>query len=146
MTVRSGILRFSDTRGQALVEFGFVAFLLTMVIFGVVEMCRMLLVYTTVANAARAGVRYAIVHGSDSSVSTSQVQTVVNGYLGVGTVNTANATVTVTYPDPAGASPSGCTSPGCHITVAVSYPYDPFTTYFPLSVHLGSASQGVITF
>lgn len=146
MTACSAMRRISGTRGQSLVEFSLVAVLLVMVLLGVVEICRMVLVYTTVANGARIGVRYAMVHGSDSSVSTSQVQTLVNGYLHAGTVNSANATVSVSYPDPVGAASSGCTSPGCHVTVTVSYPYDPFTTYFPLSVNLGSTSQGVITF
>ena len=40
------------------------AVLTVIMLLFVVEMGRMLLVYTTVANAARAGVRYAIVHGS----------------------------------------------------------------------------------
>lgn len=118
-----------------------VAFLLILAIFGVVEMCRIVLVYTTVANGARIGTRYAIVHGSNSSVTTSQIQSIVNSYLHAGTINTANATVTVTYPDT-----SGCTNPGCHVTVTVSYPYDVLTSYFPLHVTLGSTSQGVITF
>jgi Flp pilus assembly protein TadG len=126
-----------------------------MVILGVVEMCRMVLVYTTLANGARIGVRYAIVHGSDSPPTTS-VQSVVNNYLQAGTISTTTAAcppapssaacVQVTYPDPVGASSSGCTTPGCHVTVTVSYPYDPLTSYFPLSVNLGSTSQGVITF
>jgi Flp pilus assembly protein TadG len=152
----SSIRRIKDTRGQGLVEFAIVAFLLIMVILGVVEMCRMVLVYTTVANGARIGVRYAIVHGSDSPVTTSQIQSVVNSYLGRGTVSTTTAAcpplpsgaacVKVEYPDPVGAATSGCTDPGCRVTVTVSYPYDPFTSYFPLSVTLGSTSQGVITF
>jgi Flp pilus assembly protein TadG len=142
----SSVRPIKDTRGEGLVEFGVVAFLLMMTIFGVVEMCRMVLVYTTVANSARIGVRYAIVHGSDSAVTTSQIQSVVNDYLRAGTVTAANATVTVTYPDPVGAATSGCTDPGCRVTVAVSYPYDLLSSYFPLNVTLGSTSQGVITF
>ena len=30
--------------------------------------------------------------------------------------------------------------------VAMIYPYDPLTSYFPLQVRLGSISQGVIVF
>ena len=45
-------------------EFTLVAFLTVLMLLFVAEMGRMLLVYTTVANAARAGLRYAIVHGS----------------------------------------------------------------------------------
>ena len=143
MTIPLGIRRISDTCGQNLVEFSVVAFLSVMVILGVFEMCRMALVYTTLANGARVGVRYATVHGTDSPPATS-VQSVVNTYLQAATVNTTNASVSVNYPDATGGVT--CKDPGCHVTVTVSYPYDPFTSYFPLSVNLWSTSQGVITF
>jgi len=148
LKIRLSIGRIKDAQGQSLVEFGIVAFLLIMVIFGVVDMCRMVLVYSTVANGARIGVRYAIVHGTNSPITdtSNSVQNVVKGYLRAGTVNAANANVTVAYPDPAGTATSGCTDPGCRVTVTVSYPYDLLSSYFPLSVTLGSTSQGVITF
>lgn len=146
MTNFLNIRRLREERGQNLVEFAIVAFLVVITIFGVVEMCRMVLVYTTVANGARIGTRYAMVHGSNSTVTTSQIRSVVNDYLRAGTVNTANATVALAYPDPVGAATSGCTDPGCRVTVTVSYPYDLLASYFPLSVTLGSTSQGVITF
>ena len=38
---------------------------LMFLVFGGIEMDRMLLVYTTLANATRAGLRYAVVHGVD---------------------------------------------------------------------------------
>ena len=51
--------------GQTLVEFSLVTFLTVVLFLGIVEISRMVLVYTTVANAARAGARYAVVHGSN---------------------------------------------------------------------------------
>jgi Flp pilus assembly protein TadG len=47
-----------------MVEFSVVALLTAITLLFVVEIGRTVLVYTTVANAARAGVRYAVVHGS----------------------------------------------------------------------------------
>ena len=44
-------------RGQTLVEFSLVAFLCMILLLSIVEISRMALVYTTVANAARAGAR-----------------------------------------------------------------------------------------
>jgi hypothetical protein len=118
-----------------------------MLLFGVIEMCRLVLVYTTIANSARVGVRYAMVHGTDNSVSVSTIQGVVNGYLGAATVYAANATVTVCY---ASSISAGCsqtpTAPGTPVTIRVSYPYNPITSYFPINVTLSSTSQGVITF
>ncbi len=56
--------RRSRRAGTSLVEFSVVALLSVLMLLFIVEMGRMLLVYTTVANAARAGLRYAVVHGS----------------------------------------------------------------------------------
>jgi Flp pilus assembly protein TadG len=142
MSLCSRRSRLSETNGQTLVEFSLSVLMLVMLLLGVFEICRMVLVYTTVSNAARIGVRYAMVHGSHNSASTGAIQQAVKNYLGPATVNTGNATVTVNYPDT-----GSCTNPGCRVTVSVSYPYNPFTTYFPIgSVTLSSTSQGVITF
>jgi Flp pilus assembly protein TadG len=143
MNCRAGL---RDCRGQALVEFAMCSVLLLALIFAVVEFGRMMLVYTTIANAARIGARYAIVHGSDNSATTTQIQTAVNGFLKAGTVNTSSATVTVAYPGRPNGTGSNCTDPGCRVTVSVSYPYDPLLTYFSLgSITLRSSSEGVIT-
>jgi Flp pilus assembly protein TadG len=116
----------------------------------VVEMSRALLVYATVANAARAGVRYAIVHGGSRTAgttidsasgpgSTAQVVTVVKNFASAGLLTTSRLVVNVTYP---GAS----NAPGQRVNITVVYPYDPLTTYFSKTLRLGSATQGVILF
>lgn len=136
-------------QGSALIEFVLVAFVLFLLIFGIVEMERMLLVYTTLANAARGGVRYAIVHGSDrsgsgvngpsTSSSHTNIDNTVKALAGTGALNTANLQITVTY------TPSSSNAPGTLVSVRVVYPYDPFTV-LPLSVNLSSVSEGVVTF
>lgn len=131
-----------DCRGQALVEFAMSAVLLLALIFVVIEFGRMMLVYTTIANAARIGARYAIVHGGDSSGTT----TVVQGFLQTGTVNTSSATVTVSLPGYPDGTSANCTTPGCRVSVTVTYPYDPLFSYFSLGIiNFTSSSQGVIT-
>lgn len=139
MTCGKVARRLADSRGQTLVEFAFVAFLLIMVTLSVIEFSRMVLVYTTVANAARAGSRYAIVHGTDSAVTSSQVQTYVTNFLAAAPMQSSIPPVSVSVTGAGGAV-------GTTVTVVVTYPYDPFTTYFPFSVNLSSTSQGVITF
>ena len=79
--------------GQSLVEFSLVSFILFIVVLGLLEISRMVLVYAAVADAARAGVRYAIVHGSDRTAGAgvnnaagpganpAQVLTVVKDFL-----------------------------------------------------------------
>ena len=57
--------RKATERGANLIEFALVALLLCLLLLAFVEFGRLLLVYNSVNNAARAGVRYAIVHGAD---------------------------------------------------------------------------------
>lgn len=134
-----------------MVEFSLIAVMLVIVLLAIVEMGRMVLVYTTVANAARAGARYAIVHGGERTGSgatgpsgpgsTTQVQTVVKNFASAGLLNTSNLTITVSYPN-------GLNTAGSLVSVTVTYPYDPLVPYFStiLSTTLGSTSEGVITF
>ena len=136
--------------GQTLVEFSLVTFLMMVLLLSIVEISRMVLVYTTVANAARAGARYAIVHGATRTGSgvdgpsgpagnPPEVITVVKNFASAGLLSTGLLVITVNY---TGAS----NAPGQPVSVTVVYPYDPLTTYFPLRVRLGSTSQGVIAF
>jgi Flp pilus assembly protein TadG len=138
-------------RGSSLLEFALIAVVFILVLLGVVEMGRMVLVYTTVANAARAGARYAIVHGGDRTGTgadgpsgpgnISQVQTVVKNFASAGLLTTGNLTISVIYPN-------GANAVGSPVSVTVTYPYDPLVPFFDplLSNTLGSTSQGVITF
>jgi Flp pilus assembly protein TadG len=150
MTRRSNTDRRVHTRGQTLVEFSLVAFLSLILLLSIVEISRMALVYTTVANAARVGARYAIVHGatrtgsgvdapSGPAQNPLQVVTVIKNFASAGLLSTSSLIITVDYP---GAS----NDPGQLVSVTVIYPYDPLTAYFPLRVRLGSTSQGVIAF
>jgi Flp pilus assembly protein TadG len=144
-----------ENDGATMVEFSLIAILLVFILMGVVEMGRMVLVYTTMANAARAGARYAIVHGGERTgsgstgpsgpscgpTSCTQINAVVNAFAVGGLVNTANLTTTVDYPD-------GTNTAGSRVTVTVSYTYVPIVGYFSSTLNktLGSTSQGVITF
>ena len=139
------------SRGQALVEFSVSAFLLVMVLLSVTEMTRFLLVYTALDNAARAGTRYAIVHGGDRSGSGvdgpsgpgsyTEVQTVVRNFASTGALNAANVTVNVNYVD-------GNNTVGSRVEVQAVYLYDPFIGWFTQlsGFSLQSKSRGVIVF
>jgi hypothetical protein len=121
-----------------------------MLVLSVVEIGRVVLVYSTVANAARAGVRYAIIHGgsrtgvgvdgpSGPGNNPAQVETVVRNFAGAGLLSQSRLIITIAYP-------AGSNAPGQRVNVTVVYPYDPFTTWLPLGVRLGSTTQGVIAF
>lgn len=146
--------------GNAIAEFGACAVLLVMVLIGVVELGRMILVYTTIADATRAGARYAIVHGADRTGSgadgpsgqgsDAQVKTVVKNFASAGMITLPDTAINVTYPQ---ASATGlCTSSGnlagCQVQVSVTYQFLPLLGYYNsmLSVPLSSTSEGVIAF
>ena len=142
---------FSGRRGSSLVEFSLVAFVLMIVTFATIEFGRMMLVYTAVANSARAGARYAIVHGDkrtgtgvdgpSGTGNTAQVVTVVKNFASASLLDINRLTVIVAYPD---IYPEN--DPGKRVNVTVVYPYDPFTSILPLRVNLASTSQGIIVF
>ncbi len=151
MTAGAGKSWLSGRAGQTMVEFSVVAVLTAVMLLFVVEIGRTVLVYTTVANAARAGVRYASVHGSSRSAGATvdsasgpgndpaQVVTVVKNFASAGLLTTSRLVVHVTYP-------GGSNAPGQYVTITAVYPYDPLTTYFSKTLRLGSASQGIIVF
>jgi Flp pilus assembly protein TadG len=151
MTGGAGARSAAGRIGQSLVEFSLVALLTVIMLLFVVEMGRMLLVYTTVANAARAGLRYAIVHGSTRATGTTldsasgpgnnpaQVVTVVQNFASAGLLTTGLLVINVNYPNASNA-------PGQHVSISVVYPYNPLTTYFSKTLRLGSATQGIIIF
>lgn len=131
-------------RGSTLVEFAMVAMMLFTMVFACFEFDRMLLTYTSVANAARAGARYAIVHGSTGGVVSgpaddpAAVVTAVRRMAVLGMLDLDQLDVRVRYPD-------GANNPGSRVTVTVAYPYDP---WFPIPVNpnLASTSAGVIVY
>ena len=127
-------------RGSSLVEFTIVAFVLVLVMLAALEFDRMLLAYTSLCNATKMGVRYAIVHGNDSSsvASVTDVQNQVKAYLAGMDKSDTHLTISVSFPSGQDA--------GNPVTVTAQYTYDPWVVRLPLSgVRLSSRSQGVIT-
>lgn len=150
--------RIGGRRGAALIEFAFVAILLILLVLATLEFDRLLLVYTTMADSARAGLRYAIVHGQDRTGTGAdgpsgpasnppEVLTVIRNNARAGLVNPAALPgacapgipgICVTYPD-------GSNAPGARVQIRVAYAFLPFTI-FPLRANLGTTTQGVIAF
>lgn len=131
-------------------EFALVTFSLILLVLASIEFDRMILVYTTLANSARVGARYAIVHGEDrtgtgdppsGATDSTNVVTVVKNFASAGMLQTANLNVSVQYP----ATPSPGNKRGSLVIVTVTYPYDPFT-FLPLTVTLRSSTRGIIVF
>jgi Flp pilus assembly protein TadG len=134
-------------RGQALVEFAMSVLIALLLIYGGVEFCRIMLVYTTLADAARLGARYAITHGTipgstppapTTGTIQSGVQAVVQKSLAPGTVNIGAAVISTSFP-------GGSATPGNAVQVNVSYPYNLLLSYLPINVTLSTTSEGIIT-
>src|SRR5689334_24280622 len=97
-----------NSRGQALVEFAVTIVALLTLTFGVIEIARIMLCYTTVANAARIGARYAITNSTIPAATVdltgvnaikSNVRTVVKNFATAGTVTLSDSNITVSFPD-----------------------------------------------
>ena len=86
-------------RGVAAVEFALVAPLFILLVMGMIEVGRGLIVQQILTNAAREGAREAVMDGATKS----EVQTVVTNYLTASTIPGATVAVTPDPPSSAGA-------------------------------------------
>ena len=145
-------------RGSTLIEFAFVLIPLLAIVFGAIEVDRLLLVYTSLGNAARAGVRYASVHGfyQDGPINdttTGNIGQVVKNFAGLGALDASRLTVTQSCSNDTGAYVHVCYEDGndnigSRVSVRVSYPYDPFTSFFPsfATLTISSTAKSAIAF
>lgn len=139
-----------DDHGQASVEFVLAIVFLVLFIIGILELLLMVYTYSVLADSAKEGVRYAIVHGSGNSVASGPACpcSAIDGPPGTGAVktyaqyslhDTSTMTVTVTYPDTSNDPPS-------RVRVAVSYPYQPFFGFGWPTVTVNAAAEGRIQY
>lgn len=149
-----------NERGQALVEFALTLAFIFLLFIGLLEIIFLMYAYNTLANAAKEGVRYAIVHGTQNvncsgplsstfctSPDTSpyaNVQAVVANFAGLSMQKVPAGNVTVDY-NPNSANPTGaCNNPGCLVRVTVHQKYQPFFGLGWPSVTLYAVAEGRI--
>lgn len=121
-------------RGASAVEFALVAPVFVLLVFGIIEVGRALMVQQIITNASREGARRAIIeHASDA-----EVQQVVDDYLGATSV-AQGVSISVT---PTTIGPS--TGFGDPISVTVSVPYSA-VSWMPTSRWLGGAELSATT-
>ncbi len=116
--------RRKNRRGASAVEFALVAPVFMLLVFGMIEYGRMVMVQQLLTNAAREGARRAVLDGA----TTAEVTTAVSTYLSGASV--AGASVAVT-PNP----PTSATA-GQPVTVSVSIPYSQ-VSWLPSPMFLG---------
>jgi Flp pilus assembly protein TadG len=121
--------RRRDTRrGVATVELALVAPIFLLVVIGLIEFGRAMMVQQLLTNASRVGARVA---GKDGVTSVSEVQTAVDHYLSGGGVSGATTEVSPTS--------LSTVSHGAPVTVAVSVPYSQ-VSWMPSSWFLGGTT------
>jgi Flp pilus assembly protein TadG len=101
----------SCRKGAAVVEFAVVAPVLFLLLLGMIECGRMIMVQQSLTTAVREGARTAVIEGNSSSVAKSAVESFLAGTGITGT----NVTVTP--------SNTGSVAHGQPITVSVSVPF-----------------------
>lgn len=114
-------------RGAAVVEFAVTAPVLFIILFGMIEMGRGLMVKQLLSNAARDGARSAILEGSTAE----EVQQTVLSYLGGSKIEGAQVTVTP--------SPLTLAQGGDPVTVSVSVPFSE-VSWLPTPKYLAGVS------
>lgn len=159
--------RLRSDRGQATIEFGLVILLLFITVLSIVELIFFMSTYNVLADSAKEGVRYAIVHGANNTLASGPSCPCADidgppapfgtnpGYgSGYGVVKTyaqyslhditgTNMTVTVTYPDPGTAKKAANATPN-RVQVVVAYPYKPFFGLGWPTITVNAAAEGRI--
>jgi Flp pilus assembly protein TadG len=132
-----------------MVEFAICATFALSLMLGIVEFGRALYDYHLVANAARLGARYAMVRGSDCTVSgcpttQSAVQTYIQG-LADGLDTTQLTVTSLTWAATNVCFSSPYKAAGCKVTVTVQYPFSfvafPITPFNMTSTSIMTISQ-----
>ena len=119
--------------------------------------------YTTLADAAKDGVRYAIVHGTGASTANggagcsgpggngitcsdltgANVQSTVINFSGLAFQTLTTSEVTVNY-NPNNVNGANCNLPGCMVRVSVSHNYSPLFGLGWASFTMNAAAEGRI--
>jgi len=135
--------RQTPQAGQAIVEFMLVTVFLLVLFVSVLQMILLMHAYNTLADAAKEGIRYQIVHGTGNSncsgpsktgtppancpdTTGRNVQNWVTNFAALSFQTIPSSNVIVDY-NPNSANVGGaCNRPGCLVRVTVRHTYQPF--------------------
>ena len=143
--------RLRGQRGQASLELLVTLIVAFTLVFGLFELCLFTYTCSILNDAVEEGVRYAIMHGTDSSQCSgpdagcvdqspyANVQSVVTTAASASLHNLSGMTVTVTYANSTAAI-------GNPVSVAVAYNYVPILNFANLQYSMRVSSQGQIVF
>ncbi|HEY0757643.1 MAG TPA: TadE/TadG family type IV pilus assembly protein [Acidisarcina sp.] len=136
---------------QAMVETALSLVVTITLAFWLFELSMMSYTCIVLNDAAHEGVRYATLHGTDSTLCSgpdpacsdhapyNNVQATVRGITGYSLHDTSAMTVTVTYPD-------ANAKPGSRVAVVVAYTYVPYINFPGLQTPMTFTTLGRITY
>jgi Flp pilus assembly protein TadG len=116
-----------NRRGAAAVEFALVAPVFFLMVFGMIEFGRMIMVQQVITNASREGARIAVLDGTTGA----EVISAVNSYLQGARLSGANVSVNPVEPSTAGY--------GAPVTVTVTIPFGQ-VSWLPSPMFIGGGT------
>jgi TadE-like protein len=149
-SLRKTLIRFGsqrrDSRGQAQVEFVLTILFVLLLIFGMIELILLIHTYNVLADSAKEGVRYAIVHGCDfdsancsgtcafaspspptcSDAGADNVKAWARNYAVASLQGVSTSDIDVCYTSDGGATCNATSDAPNMVRVRVSYAYKPF--------------------
>jgi TadE-like protein len=149
----------SGEEGGTIAEFALSSTILIAIVFGIYQTSFALYSYSYISDAAREGIRYAIVRGSACTgfsecsgtpvgATAAQVEAYVKS-LGYPGISSNNLTVTTTWPTTGSACTpitSPCNNPGNLVKVVVAYKFPLSIPFVPLkTISMSSTSEMVIS-
>ena len=111
-------------RGQALAEFAIALPVFLLLVFGLIDGGRMVIDYSTLANASRNAARVAIVNQSNDATDCSSARTFKCAAMDHSAAMGIDAS---SIDDLAALDAETCEESGCDITVTVRHTYEPIT-------------------
>ncbi len=148
---RSLLLRLTRrSDGSALIETALVLLVGVPLSMYTFEICMMTYTNSVLGDAARRGVRYASLHGTDSTTCSgpstgcgdpngNNVVSYVKSAAVISLHDVSAMTVSVTWPD-------GASTPNSHVLIKIAYTYVPYVTYPGLSRKLAATAEGIIVY
>lgn len=117
----------ANRAGAAAVEMALVLMLLIVLVFGIIEFGRAIMVHQVLTNAAREGARRAVIPGATDA----QVQARIDAYLDAAGIDAADATTTIEI----NGSPGSISTAPSHAQIGID-----------VAVNYGDVSYGVFNF
>ena len=131
---------YRKQRGAAAVEFAVVAPVFILLIFGMIEYGRMVMVQQMLTNASREGARRAVLEGATED----DVRTVVINYLTPANIPVTNSDITIQIGDPAATAALSSAEFGdpIHVSVGVNFGN---VSWLPSPMYLSSGTRMTAT-